>query len=270
MSRSVPTLPPIFIKLAALYRSTTFDGEKAAARSRAEAILPPEAGGFDRALRILVYQEVMAKAGPMSFMVGFDEYIEIDKPGHMAAEAAKRIEKRRLQDARRAELVAEFGSLDAVLKPSAREKALLAAVKPWRTAQPGSRGRWTKSIAGLETYDHRKAPPEVINAIKGALPWPVTYAEVIAEVAFWQRRDDDMQLAATVNGGATGDYMLDQPAIWRMYMARDLAEHGMVLRTLPEIIERMRTYRFNEGGTDTDVEDAILRDLETLAAVEAA
>ena len=36
----------------------------------------------------------------------------------------------------------------------------------------------------------------------------------------------------------------------------------MPLRTLPEIIDRMKVYRSNEGGTDTDVEDAILRDLE--------
>ena len=58
-----------------------------------EAILPLEACGFDRALRIQAYIEVHSPtAGPMSFMVGFDEFIEIDKPGHMAAEAAKRPE----------------------------------------------------------------------------------------------------------------------------------------------------------------------------------
>ncbi len=265
MSRSVPTLPPQFAKLAALYLSSTFKGERDTARRKAEAILPPEAGGFERALRIQAYHDVTAKAGAMSFMAGFDEFTEIDNPGHIAREQAKRVEKRRKEDARRAELLAEFGSFDAVLKPCTRERALLAAVKPWRKAQPRSRGRWTESIAGFTMYDHCKAPAEVVEAIKGAIPWPTTYAEARAEMAFWRQRDDDMQLAITPNGGFGGDGMLDMPAVWRMWMVQEFAEHRLVLHTLPEIIERMRAYRFNEGGTDTDVEDAILRDLEALA-----
>ncbi|MGI3900541.1 MAG: site-specific integrase [Janthinobacterium lividum] len=58
--------------------------------------------------------------------------------------------------------------------------------------------------------------------------------------------------------------------IWRMWMVQELAEHRMVLHTLPEIIARMRAYRFNETGTDPAIEDAILRDLEALAAQEVA
>jgi hypothetical protein len=271
MSRPLPILPPQFVKLAALYRSSTYEPERATARRKAEAILPPEAGGFERALRIQAYHDARERAGANNFMAGFDESIEIDQPGYMAEQAAKRAEKRRQQDVRRAELLAEFGSFDAVLKPSAQEKALLAAVKPWRVAQPGSRGRWTATLAGLDSYDHRKAPPDLVEAIRKALPWPRTYADAVAEVERWRQRDDDMQLAITADGGLScGDYMLDRPAIWRMYMVKDFAEHGMELRTLPDIIARLRAYRFNEGGTDTDVEDAILRDLDALAAREAA
>ena len=267
MSRAVPTLPSQFAKLAALYQSSTFEGERDTARRKAEAILPPEAGGFDRALRIAAYHEVMEKAGPLNFLAGFDEFQEIDDPGHMAREAAKRAEKRRQQDARRAELVAEFGSLDAVLKPCAREKALLAAVRPWRKACARPHQRWTKSLAGLGSYDHQKASSELVAAIEGAYPMPTTYAEARAEVAYWDRRNGDMELAS--RDKFIGDEMLDTPCIWRRSFVRDLADHRMVLRTVGEIAERMRAYRWNETGTDTDIEDAILRDLDALAAREA-
>jgi hypothetical protein len=268
MSRAVPTLPPQFAKLAALYLSSTYDGERDTARRKAESLLPPEVGGFDRALRIAAYHEAMARANSMNFMAGFDEFTEIDNPGHMAEQAAKRAEKRRQQDARRAELVAEFGNLDAVLKPSKMERAMLAAVKPWRVTQPGSRGRWTKTIAGLSTYDHRTAPAEVRAALEAAWPMPTTYADAVAEVRRWRQRDDDLELAATADGAPIGDSMLDMPAQWRMWLVQDLAEHGMELRTLPEIIARMRAYRSDEGGSNTDIEDAILRDLDALAARE--
>ena len=107
-------------------------------------------------------------------------------------------------------------------------------------------------------HDHRKALPDVVEAINGALPWPTTYAEARAEVAFWRRRDGDMNLAITVQSAACpADYMLDMPAIWRMWMVGELADYGLQLHSLPEITERMRAYRSSEGGSDTlDIEDA--------------
>ena len=266
MSKPLPHLPPQFAKLAALYRSSTFDGERDTARRKAEAMLPPEAGDFDRALRIQAYHEAMEK-GRGNMFAGFDEFLEIDDPGYMARQAAERAEKRRQQDARRAELVAEFGTLEAVLEPCWREKALLAAVKPWRKAQPRPHQRWTQSLAGLGHNDERSAPPDLIAAIEAAFPMPATYAAAVAEMAYWNRRNDDMELAVCTD--FRGDDMLDTPCAWRLQFVRALAEHRMELRTVAEIAERMRAYRWNEGGEDTDVEDAILRDLDALASQEA-
>ncbi len=172
MSRPVPQLPPQFAKLAALYCSSAFDGERDTARRKAEALLTPEIGDFDRALRIQAYRDAMAKAGPMSMFAGFDEFIEIDQPGHMARKAAEKAEARRQQDARRAELVAEFGCLEAVMEPCERERALLAAVRPWRKACPRPHQRWTESLAGLRSLGREQAPPELIAAIEGAFPMP--------------------------------------------------------------------------------------------------
>ena len=59
------------------------------------------------------------------------------------------------------------------------------------------------------------------------------------------------------------------PCAWRYRLVRTFAEHRMELRTLPEILARMRAYHWNETGTDTDIEDAILRDLDAIAAREA-
>ncbi len=266
MSRPVPTLPPQFAKLAALALSSTFEAERDTARRKAEAILPPEAGGFERALRIQAYHDVMEKGRGNTF-AGFDEFHEIDNPGHMAAEAAKRAEKRRQQDARRAELMAEFGSFEAVLKPCAREKALLAAVKPWRVAQPGTRGRWTKSLAGLGYNERRQGAARDRHRDRGCvsdaghlrpgggrdglLGSPERRHGAGEPVRLHRRRHARSALRVALPAGS------------RPRRAR------MELRTLPEIIARMRVYRWNEFGTDTDVEDAILRDLDALVAQEA-
>ena len=265
MSKIQP-LDPRFGKLVALMASSTHEAERANAKARAAAILTPDVGGFDRALRIHAYERARA-AAPNNPFAGFDEHEEIDHPGHMAQQQAERAEKRRQQDDRRAELVDEFGSLEEVLEPCEFERLLVAAVKPWRKARKPPYQRWTSTIAGLGLYDDDKAPAEVMAALDTAYPMPTTYAEAKAEAAYWDRRNDDMDLA---QHGDCGDYGLDQVAVWRWRRVRELVEHAMPLRTLPEIINRMRAYRWSEGGTDTDVEDALLRDLEALAAMDAA
>ena len=263
---NVPQLPRQFAKLVALYLFSTFESERDVARRKAEAILPTDVGGFDRALRILAYEQARDAGGALSFMAGLDEFTEINDPGHTERRRAEHAETRRKQDARRTELVAEFGSLAAVIEPCAREKAMMDAVRPWRVATQGSLGRWTETIAGLGTYEHRQAPAEVTTALEAAWPMPLSYAEACAEAAFWARRNDDMELA--VRDGFLGDYMLDTPALWRWWIVRDLAEHKMELRTVADIVERVRAYRQSESGTDREIEDAILRDLEALAARE--
>lgn len=264
MSRIKP-LDPRFGKLVALMESSTHEAERVNARIRAEAILTPDVGGFDRALRILAYERARAVA-PNNMFAGFDEFQEIDHPGYMAQQRVEKAEKRRQHDARRAELVAEFGSLDEVLEPCRRERVLTAAVKPWRKPVKPPYQRWTSTIAGLGLYDDNKAPAEVMAAIEGAYPMPATFAEAKAEAEYWDRRNRDMELA---QNNDCGDYGLDQVAVWRWRRVRDLVEHGMPLRTLPEIIDRLKMYWSNDGA-DTEVEDVILRDLEALAAKEEA
>ena len=183
----------------------------------------------------------------------------------MARQQAERSEKRRRQDARRAELVTELGSLDAVIEPCARERLLLKATKPWRQACKRPFQRWTAKIAGYGLYDEEKAPAEVLAAIDAAYPMPTTYADAKLEEVYWGRRNHDMDLALF---GNCGDYGLDQVAVWRWNRVRKLVEHNMPLHTLPEIIDRLKVYRSSDGGTDTVVEDAILRDLEALAMRE--
>ena len=260
----IPQLDPRFGKLVALAESSTHEAERASARRRAEAVLTPGVGGFDRALRILAYERARASA-PNNMFAGFDEFQEIDNPGHMAQQQAERADKRRRHDAQRADLEAEFGSLDEVIEPCQRERFLVVAVKRWRKACKPPHQRWTSTIAGLGLYDDDKAPAEVIAALEGAYPMPATYAEAKAEAQYWDRRNHDMELA---QNNDCGDYGLDQVAVWRWRRVRDLVEHGMQLTTLPDIIDRMRAYRWNEGGTNTDIEDALLRDLEALATRE--
>ena len=269
MSKPLPHLPPQFAKLAALYRSSTFDGERDTARRKAEAMLPPDAGGFDRALRIQAYHDAMEK-GRGNVFAGFDEFQEIDDPGYIARQRAAAAEKLRLWHERRAALVKQFGSLEAVLAPCDREKALTNALKPWRVPDKAPHQRWTWELKGWGSLDlAKKMPADMRAAVEGAMPMPTTIEAARAELAYWRERDEDMVHALGENGQYLGDSGLDRVAVARMEIIRDLVEHAMPLHTAADIAQRMRDYRWNEMGTDVDVEDALLRDLEALADREA-
>lgn len=270
MSRPVPTLPAQFAKLAALYRSSTFEGERETARRKAEALLAPEVGGFDRALRIQAYHDARA-AAPNNLFAGFDEMQEIDEPGHMARQAAQRADKRAAWLQRRAALVERYGSLEAVLEPCAREMALRKALKPWRVPAARPHHRWTRELKGWESLTlASKMSPDLRAAVERAIPMPTTYAEARAEFAFWQDRDDELQDALSTSEQLLGDYGLDRVCVARMEIIRDVVEHEMRLETLPEILERFRIYHARDNLDEADMEAAILRDLEALAAREAA
>ena len=265
--QSLPQFPPQFVKLVALWRSSTFEGERDTARRKAEALLPLEAGGWDRALRIMAYQQVRA-AAPLNFLAGFDEWQEIDNPGHMARNAEKRAEARRRWEEHRKSLLERLESFEAVLEPCARERLLLAALRRWRVVSKPPHQRWTWKLKGYDGFTMlRDMPGDLRAAVEGAYPMPTTLAAAREELAYWRAREKDMEHALSEDGTGLGDTALDRVAYVRMEVVRDAVVRGIRLKSLPEIVERFAFYR-EQGGDDQDIEDAIFRDLCALVGRE--
>ena len=269
MSKPLPRIPEQFAKLAALAERSTFPAERDTARRKAKAALPSEVGGYDRALRILAYQAVMAKADPRNLFAGMDEFHEIDNPGHMARCRVAADEKLRRWHERRAALVERYGSLEAVLELCEREKVLTKALKPWRVLGKPPHQRWTQDLKGWGSLSlASKMPSDMRAAVEAALPWPSTFAEARAELAYWRERSEDMEHALSTSVQFLGDGGLDRVCIARMEIIRDFVDHEMRLHTLPEILDRFRIFR-DRDIQEPDIEVALLRDLEALAAREA-
>lgn len=131
-------------KVIDLWRSTTHEGERQAARARGEALAKAAGMTFEEAAK----SASVAASGGNPF-VGFDDWMEAKEPGWKAARAAERKDREDARTARRAALIARFGSLAAVLEPCERERAILAAVARWRAACEPSHARWTHDLDGL-------------------------------------------------------------------------------------------------------------------------
>ena len=260
-------LDPRIAKLVALWRSTNHEAERASARAKVEAILASVGITFDRAVAQLNYEAVRA-ANPGNFLAGFDEYQEIQEPGHLARVKASREDKQRRWAERRAALIEQHGNPKAIIAPCGLEQLLLASVKPWRVAQKRPWHRWSESVDGW-TSTWEKPPPRVQHAIMNAIPMPTTFAQARVEADYWRQRNEDIEHGLSEDGNGLGDYGLDLVALARWNMVRDLAERDMPVDNLIDLITRFRMYRAGQVD-DVKTEDALLRDLETIAAAQGA
>ncbi len=231
---------------------------------QAERISAPS-GGIERARRILAYEDAKAAAGPNAFMAGFDQFVEIDNPGHIAAKANQAVDRSRAWRERRAHLEARHGGLAAVLLPCDRERMLVDALAPWRVACDAPHERWTLRLANWDaTTPDRDIPEGLRTAAENAYPMPTTFDDAKAELDYWTDRNSDIEHAMSEDGRSNlADDGLDKVAQLRMTLVRGLVEHGLRLATLPEITERFRMERGMEWA-DKRMLDAIFRDLDDL------
>jgi hypothetical protein len=73
-----------------------------------------------------------AQAATANPFAGFDDWMEKEEPGWKAKETAKRAERRRQRAAEQAEVIARYGSKEAVLAPCSREQRLNGCDAPPR------------------------------------------------------------------------------------------------------------------------------------------
>ncbi|MEI4473350.1 helix-turn-helix domain-containing protein [Frigidibacter sp. MR17.24] len=157
-------------KLRALMTGGKTAGERAAAKAAAERIAARAGMSLQAALSKL--DAAPAAPRPSNPFAGFDDWMEEKEPGWKAAQAVRRAEREAARLARCRELLAEFGSEDAVFAETELETALREALEP--LADPGN------SLWGYRDYRGRWPTPEMLEVMRVAVRIPASVPEAWA------------------------------------------------------------------------------------------
>lgn len=161
-------------KVRALMTGGATAGERQAARTQAEAVATRAGMTLADALSKL---DARAPASSANFFAGFDDWMEAREPGWKAAKAERLSERERKRLARCRELLAEFGSEEAVFAETEAERRLRLALEPLEARWHGmDNGDW---ISGEPT-------PAMWEAIGRACPLPACISAVWAELGAWE------------------------------------------------------------------------------------
>ncbi|MBY4639769.1 Lrp/AsnC family transcriptional regulator [Gluconacetobacter entanii] len=187
---------------------------------------------------------------------GFTFY-NMDNPAHVRAWQREHDAKRRrwMRDNadRIAEVIARYGSEEAVFAPTAEEKALDAAIEPFREAHPDDQA---------DTFDgsHFSPSERVVAAMGQSIPWPDTIPAALAEYEAWDRLCDDRNVA---DGNNQYEYLAAGASMRQSHLS-DLIQKIIPARDLSDAIVRLRFQVAGEGSRDHP--EAVLADLERLQA----
>jgi hypothetical protein len=171
--------------------------------------------------------------------------------------------RRQRHAAEREAVIRRYGSLEAVLAWQPREQLLREAVAHlcvFKKAKPDG----VVSIDGWTLSSPRAAPRRVMRLLSEAYRLPATITEAQEEFGYWATRDRDLCLALE-SDPANGQ--LDLPAWLRYQIVGDLLGTGLRANSISEVLLRQR-HLVNSGMFSAEIEDAVLRDLEHLAAGE--
>lgn len=173
-------------KVAALMESGATEGERAAARSRGEAIAAAAGLTLDDALAILGD----TPAEPGGFLAGFEDWMEKREPGHKARAARERAEREAARMARCVDHLRRFGSREAVFAETPDECRLRETLAPLADHRAFMDSEETY-IAGYCGWQGGGEQPEALREALGrALPFPETIGAVRAEIATWDALND--------------------------------------------------------------------------------
>ncbi|OUJ09174.1 hypothetical protein [Acetobacter sp. DsW_059] len=232
-------------------------GEQGAARNRAEALVQPY--GYSLAdVPDLLLSEGYLDDEPQPAAGGFTFY-DMNNPAHQRAyaraEEKKRAAWRIANRVRIDEVLARYGSEEAVFEYTVEEKAYDAVIKPFHKAgDPGKGDTWDG--------EHFSPSIRVRAALATVRPWPDTIPDAIAEYEYWEKLYDDRNIADNNN---QYNY-LSQGADFRRWALGDLINEEIAARDLSDVIIRLRFQEASQGTYNDSA--AILRDLERLHAAE--
>jgi hypothetical protein len=258
-------------RLAKIWKLTNSPnpGEAAAARDRARAIVEREGKTLADVPGLLRATQKSAPAKPAPATAGFADFgdwMEEREPGYKARFAKEQAERRQREKDELQEVLARYGSEEAVITLSPTEAVLRAAVLKWCVFQkPPYDTRWIAEIDGRdEPYPLDKMTPRVRKALSAAIPVPTTITEAFAEYTMWEKRDRERALVF----GSVGDRQLDLPSAFRMEIVRNLLEVGLRAASVEEVLIRQR-YTIDSQMSQPEIDQAVLLDLEGLVAAKA-
>ncbi|CDN96065.1 hypothetical protein [Agrobacterium tumefaciens] len=193
-----------FRKVHALMTGGATDGERAAAKNRCEAIAKragltlnqavkaakaPKPQKFDDAAAARAWadqreREQQAAEEPRNI------FEEIFNSPEMKAQRAERMAKNAVK---RARIVKEYGSVQAVFKMTPWEMALRTAIAPFSQINPydceitGETRFFTQYLDGEMASDFFKGTDRARAAIAKAIPMPTSIGEAFAEIKAWNK-----------------------------------------------------------------------------------
>lgn len=168
----------------ALMDGAKTDGERRAAKAKAEVLAARAGMTLQQALSKL---DVAKPAAPQSGnpFTGFADWMEAREPSYKAREAARRAEKEAVRLARCRELLAVYGSEDAVFAPTDLEAALRDALAPLTDEE--RRGFYV-----YRDFRFSDGPtPEMWQAMRGAVRVPETVQEAWAAYQAHEARTEE-------------------------------------------------------------------------------
>lgn len=182
-----------FRKVHTPMRGGATEGERAAAKARAEAMAQRAGMTLAQAMSSL---DIAPQSAPGNIFAGFDDWMEKKEPGYKAKEAAKRAARDVRDNARRAEVLATFNTEEALFARNEQELALdraIASLATWKywTDDDGSRHRYADTLDGRKPtcgfWRHDDITPAIREAVMRAYPWPSNLDTALHEVKAWDR-----------------------------------------------------------------------------------
>lgn len=254
-----------FRKVHSLMAGGSTDGERSAARARAETMAAKAGMTLAEAVSSLDRQPA---AQPSSFFEGFDDWMEVKEPGWKDERAREKAARNARDDLRRAEVMEQYGSEKALFARTEREVALDAAIAhiaTWDhwTDDDGTRHRFAATLNGnLPKYGYwslSDITPAIREAVTTAYPWPSRLDDALQEVKAWDRLRLDRGL---VSGGEWNHYAEVE---CRFVLLEHALQTGQPAASWDDIQARFdwKRYEFERQWLDpTECEDPFMDRLE--------
>lgn len=216
-----------FRKVYALVSGGATDGERKAAKARAEAMAKAAGLTFAQAVSNLD----AAQPQPVNFFEGLDDWMEEKEPGYKSRKAQEKAQREDRYAARRAEILKEFGTVKTFFDATPLEKLILQAGAPFVTKRSsyidvcGTRRRYAKEFAGVSGsfFQLKDIDPAAIAAIKSAYPFPETIVEAFEELKAWDKLNRDRAHFYDHH-----EYYFDLPIELRVELLRDVMRNQPV------------------------------------------
>ncbi|WP_134724823.1 helix-turn-helix domain-containing protein [Paracoccus luteus] len=243
-------------KLHALMTRGATEGERAAAKAKAEGLARAAGLTLDAALSILDASTQPSAGNPFA---GFADWMEAREPGWKTEQARRNAEREAKRLARYQALLGEYGSEKALFAATRPEQLLRKALAPLRAKRNGLDG-FKDWLAGNPTE-------AMWQAMRGAVPFPDTLAGIWDELRGWEKLMDDRYCFEP--------YYETPPHIWARQAALEHLMDRMPapsfdgLRLRLDWVAHLNAREVIRDNLDDQALVAAMRaDLEALAAVQ--